>query len=420
MPSPYAGYMANDWSNEEKDGVGLRIRECLNYSASFEAAGFPPNYFLQDEDNPGLMMGVELEVSTSEPPREFTWNTPFPAIYAKPDSSISSPGFGGQGFELVTVPADMAHQKAIWANVFRNTKGCDVYRDADTTNGLHIHLDQESSFEDDEHLKKFCAFFLSSKPKQKAWLMTVAQRTQHSFDSYCHTARRNERLNTMSIADMREIFSRRSGGHYAVCFSRYNTVELRVFRGVYSYASMLSAFEFLEAIVQWTKDSTMEEVYNHTGGLTPGRRFHEWVLADTDNNKWRYLKASFRVMQTFFETEAVVVAQEEIEGIRSGRLGAEEGEVFTTEAAAQYACRFRGTNILSYVQESDERFRIVWSSNVFGDSSSETAELLERSMQFREENTKKPRLEEVDDDSLEAYSWGRDETPTTTTTGTNG
>lgn len=412
--SPYAGYMAAEWTPEEKERIAERNRSVLNYTSNSESAGFPHNYFLQDEDNPSLMMGVELEVSTPEPVKLFTWNTPFPALYAKQDSTISSPEYGRDGFELVSVPADMNHQKTIWANVFRNTKGSRVYRDADTGNGLHIHLDLDTSFEDDEHIQRFCAFLLSGKLKQKSWLVAVSQRTEQSFMRYCRTAHDRDRLNSLTLGQLKDHFNRNGSYSYAASFSRYNTLEVRLFRGIYSYANMLSCFEFTEALVEWTKSATMEEAYNLTGGTSPGRRFHNWVLADTRTSKWRHLKANFRAMQTFFDTESVALVNSEIESLRSGHMGCDEGSVFQTEMGAQYACRMAGNDILSYVPDGD-LYRLVWSDNIFSSGDEETNELLSRSLKFNEDNTKVPRLEEVPDNDLDAYSWGEEPTNTGTT-----
>lgn len=399
--------LSRDWPDEYHH-LKDNLRNVHGWRSTAQDVGFPSEegspYLLGCEDG-GPLMGVELEVSTTELCSKFTLATPFPAVWAKSDSSISSAAFGRMGFELVSVPADLAHQKVIWSNIFKNTRHLtEVCRDAQNTCGLHIHFDVETTFQDQEHLRRFALFFANANKQQRDFLIAYSQRSDESFERYSNTPSRTVR--ELFDADWPTFVARLTrgdSGNPVATFTRHGTVELRLFRGIWNFAYMLSCFEMAEAVIEWTKDCDRHDI-EHSGApqAYAGTRFFNWLKEEGEGReeKWKYLFQSISSVFKLLQNKEAKEIQKDVERFRN--YGASEGSVFRTRKGAEYALLHTHNKALK-LTEKGGNYIIEWDPNSLNSITGEGEPSLAEALHLIETNLKEARVEEIDDDELEAF-----------------
>lgn len=195
------------------------------------------------------LYGVELEVSTDYSASHII--DAFPDIFAlcKQDSSIS--GAKQNKMEIVTIPAPVRKHKKMWASFFKNLNE-DMFDLLDKhTNGMHVHIGRDAFDKDMIHLKKFCWFF--SNPANYQFLSEISERDKSSMDSYSSVPK------TKSVATA-ERSAQSAGKHTIINLGHSATVEVRMFKGIVSFASIVKNLEFVDSVVHFTGISSMKDI----------------------------------------------------------------------------------------------------------------------------------------------------------------
>src|SRR5688572_21763506 len=207
-----------------------------------------------------LLYGIELELATNHHVRKIIDSQQFPFFIAKQDSSIS--GHGDYYMECVTVPMDYRGQRKAWGKFFAEfwedektlpsgIKQHGGYQGFDlttnTSNGMHIHM-TKAAFTP-AHLKRFT--WMICKPEHASFITYLSERgtdlgvyaTLPSFGSHYNT-------NKKRYDHLMQLLPSR--GAVSVNTSSGRTIEVRLFKGIVSYASLLKNLEFCDALYYFT------------------------------------------------------------------------------------------------------------------------------------------------------------------------
>jgi hypothetical protein len=118
------------------------------------------------------------------------------------------------------------------------------------TNGMHIHIDRKCFQKDTFQLKKFCFFF--SNPGNTEFLKEISQRDQNSFIQYS-----NPRNATHALRAERALQAEKNN---IVNLQHSATVEVRLFKGVVSLASIIKNLEFVDSIFEYSLKAGMRDM----------------------------------------------------------------------------------------------------------------------------------------------------------------
>ena len=230
----------------------------------------------------GPLYGVELELSTNKDINELIDAQNKPFFYCKADSSP----FGScrSAFECVTRPMDYRAQRIAWGQWFANmwdskTKS---YKDFDTSkatgNGMHIHIDR-ASFRSKSHLQNFVWFIID--PLNTAFIEFISER-EYGLNSFCpmpvsySKSRRNDYKNALSL------YNDDFRGAVYIKGNSGKTVEVRIFKGIVSYATVMKNLDIVDALYYFTMNRSYSQ-------LTLSN-FLTW-LEKVEKNKYKALKA---------------------------------------------------------------------------------------------------------------------------------
>ena len=217
--------------------------------------------------------GVELEVSTDHDVREVIDAVEELFHICKRDGSLS--GSKRNLMEIVTVPASLKAHKRMWAEMFSNLDMTKFDQTKDTQNGMHVHVDRQA-FKNPKHLKRFCWFF--GNAYNSDFILAVSERTKESFDRWASSPKfKSEGLSGYYKGTSRMPTSKNS----AVNMNKAATIEVRIFKGIVSYATLVKNLEFVDAVLNFTRDASL---VNYTMD-----NFVEW-LGKTERNKYSVLK----------------------------------------------------------------------------------------------------------------------------------
>lgn len=195
------------------------------------------------------LYGVELEVST-----DYKINNiidAFPEIFCigKQDSSVS--GSKRNAIEIVTIPATLRKHKSMWMHFFKNLNE-DMFDCMDKhTNGMHVHVDRKVFQKDTLHLKKFAFFFANAANTE--FLKEISERDNDSFNSYSKPRFADHAIRA-------EAALRSGDKHCIVNLGHSATVEVRLFKGIVSFASIVKNLEFVDSIVEYARDAKMDQM----------------------------------------------------------------------------------------------------------------------------------------------------------------
>lgn len=270
--------------------VSKNFREPLysvkNYS--FDVLSILPFPLQEQKENKPLLVGVELEVCTDYTIRELVDAADEPFFCGKTDSSIS--GNKSRCVELVTAPASIKYLKrqyALWFNKLDYSK-FDV--STQTSNGMHVHVGREHfrnelGQEDKNHIRNFCWFI--NNPANIDFFVYLSERGSlanmshytpffpfqrgsskfHAFKSICNTIGRG---------------GFRGATNFKGGWDNAKTVEVRIFKGIVSYACIVKNLEVVDSVFHFTKSLTSYRDLTLKGYLA-------W-LNSTPRNKYSVLK----------------------------------------------------------------------------------------------------------------------------------
>lgn len=272
----------------------MPIGHIYNYSQDVRAA-IPKMYHMK-EDKPVngtyLRYGVELEVLVRENIMQSSASSAVGAAIKghaimKADSSLRNPN-GNGGFEIVTVPATLEyHRQKLWNDFFKK-KDCEgltasqyVFAWNSRCCGTHVHITRAAL--DTMQLAKLCVFY--NEGTNNAFLSKIAGRTVGPEASYCKTAKKKLRGNTITGDTTANDCNNH---HDAITVSHRNngkTVEIRIFRANATMHGVMRAIEFVDATVMWCKEVSAQDL-NY-------RKFLDWFDKPQVRSKypelWRHL-----------------------------------------------------------------------------------------------------------------------------------
>lgn len=194
-----------------------------------------------------LLYGIELEMSSDYTAQQLVDASDEPFFILKQDSSVS--GSKRHVYELVTVPMSYKAHKKQWAHWFSNLDYDKFDCTKDTSNGMHIHIGQES-FVCEKHKKDFAWFF--TQPAHQDFMIAFSERTMQSLNSYAPMPNYRGTTITKAYKETTRVCKDKRG---TINYSNKETIEVRLFRGIVSLADVLKNLEFVDSVFYFTLDS---------------------------------------------------------------------------------------------------------------------------------------------------------------------
>jgi hypothetical protein len=181
-------------------------------------------------------------------------------VLMKRDGSLSN------GMEIVTRPAPLKKQYALWNDFF--SKKHAGMRSFDTeTCGLHVHVGR-SGIADAQHTVAKAVCFINSQAN-KLFVYLLAGRTANSY----------ARIKEKKLEDA----YKNTGDRYeAINLTNQKTIEFRIFRGTLKKESLFKALEFCDALLDYcSQTENLEQSISRTG----------FIRYIKDQGKWPHLLA---------------------------------------------------------------------------------------------------------------------------------
>lgn len=186
-------------------------------------------------------------------------------IICSTDSSLR-----GQGFELVSCPADLYNHKNTinWEDGFRKARSLGYTSHDNGLCGLHTHLDR--TFFADESQDDVETKFVIVFRNNLWWLKNFSRRDDRNPNRdepwyYCEPNGNRylsleDKFDKESLGHKRFMDKLKEKDHYlAINFTHTNTIELRLFRGTLKYNTFIATLEFVDMLARLIKGKTNEE-----------------------------------------------------------------------------------------------------------------------------------------------------------------
>lgn len=228
--------------------------------------------------------GVELELCTDYTERQIIDACEEPFFILKADSSIT--GNKSRMYELVTLPMSIVAHKKRFAHLFSNLDYKMFDRTITTNNGMHVHISKDAFLDTktkqaDSHLRKFSYFFIN--PANFQFLLTVSERTEDSLQRWAPIPHRfGNGTTTKSLYQNSAALWSRGALNFG---SNKPTVEVRLFKGIVSFSTVVKNLEFTDSVFFFTQQATRST-------LTL-KHYLLWLKAQP-NNKYKTLREFYR------------------------------------------------------------------------------------------------------------------------------
>lgn len=261
-----------------KPGDRRPFERLMNYSANVFNS-LP--YTISGEREPSApLYGVELEANGEYTVTDLIRAQKYMFFICKADSSIY--GAYANNYELVTVPASLKAHKRLWAEFFEKVDYAKFDTSKETGNGMHVHISRDAFSK--EHLNRLTWFItdpanfdfilaVSERPSAKN-LQEWARTPVYSSPSRCYASRNATHTNR----DLRG----------AIHYKGSATVEIRIFKGIVSYATIVKNLEFVDSAYEFTRVTGLSQVSVHN--------YLSWLFA-TPKNKYVMLKTFFQELR---------------------------------------------------------------------------------------------------------------------------
>lgn len=279
-----AAYEENDVTWEINHGTFYLRRQVMGKESLYELKSYTYNFFGQykkrlsvsKKERDAPIYGVELELSTKYDVRELIDAVDTIWICAKQDSSITGKYEGK--YEMVTLPATLKAHKQLWGKWFAALDMKKFDQTRSTNNGMHVHVSKES-FNDQRHQRDFSWFF--TNPMCSEFMINFSERGR--LNDYCRMPNWNDHGNPGPVKTRKDITRYLSGMRGAINIgSNKGTIEVRLFKGIVSYATVLKNLELVDAVFHFTANGV-------SYSCNPMREFFNW-LRGTNKNQYEALK----------------------------------------------------------------------------------------------------------------------------------
>lgn len=263
-----------------------RLYRTLNHSANvFSFLGDKKISHKKDFNSP--FYGVELELCTDYREREIidSYNSDDPFFILKSDGSIT--GSKNFKYELVTLPMSLNAHKVKFAEVFSNLDYDMFDRRTNTNNGMHVHIGMDH-FNDKKgsvgHKEKFQFFFLN--PSNFKFIVAVSERTVESLQQWSKIPEVRSFSGVTNATQLMK-YGRFSADHYSGLNmgSSKPTIEVRIFKGIVSFPTIVKNLEFVDSVFYFTRDTNKVSINLSS--------YSQWLKAQP-KNKYKTLREYYR------------------------------------------------------------------------------------------------------------------------------
>lgn len=244
-----------------------------NYSANVcKFISWPKT--LKDEKKP-VLYGVELECSYSQEIRDIIDAQQELFFFVKSDGSVT--GNKRNRGEFVTVPMSLKAHKKHWAQWFSKVSYDTFDITKDTNNGMHVHIDRKA-FMNDTHLKNMVWFY--AQPCNKDFLAFISERDGQT--EYAKPIRiPSDYTKVNAYKNIYSIASRERT--QLLNLTKGPTVEVRLFKGIVSFAELLKNLEFTDAVFHFCEG---EKSVNKLSFVD----FIQWLNTEVPRNRYTTLR----------------------------------------------------------------------------------------------------------------------------------
>lgn len=244
------------------------IERVLNYTTN--VLDYLPYSIKGPKEDKATLYGVELEACSDYAPGDVIRAQKALFFILKQDGSIT--GSKPQKYEMVTVPATLKAHKRLWAEFFSAVDYEKFDTTKDTGNGMHVHIDRRAFTQ--AHLNRFTWFI--TNPANFDFIFAVSERpTKHNLTHWAPVPSYHHYRS--KTAACRNAVSRNGGLRGAVHFKGSKTVEVRLFKGIVSYATIVKNLEFVDSVVEYSRQTSLVQLSlpNYLAWLsaTPANRY---------------------------------------------------------------------------------------------------------------------------------------------------
>lgn len=242
-------------------GINIRYKEprgpasrqqlstILNYSTN--VLDYLPFNIRSPKEAKAPLYGIELETATDYRPADVIAAQSELFFICKSDGTIS--GHGVNKYEMVTVPATFKAHKRLWADWFNKLDYTKFDTSKNTGNGMHVHVERKAFF-DSRHLNRFSWFFIN--PANYDFMFEISERPNKSeFQRWAPTPHFGE--GRSKTKTMRNAVAAHRNLRGIIHFKSDVTVEVRMFKGVVSYATIMKNLEFVDSVFHFTTETTL-------------------------------------------------------------------------------------------------------------------------------------------------------------------
>jgi hypothetical protein len=271
-----SGDFTNVRYTETLTGVNTRrkFERVFNYSAN--VLSHLPYTIKGPKEQNATLYGVELEANSEYRAPEVIKAQKDLFFLLKSDSTVS--GQYSQNYEMVTVPCTLRAHKRLWAEFFEKIDYNKFDTTKDTGNGMHVHIDKKTFSA--SHLHRFTWFFINPGHNDFIYLMSERP-SKTNFDQWARISAVPTNISYEKA--VRRAFNINRGR--GAVHHKGPTVEIRIFKGLVSYATIVKNLEFVDSVVEYTRWDTA----NH---MSLARYFY-WLDNITQKNQYTLLKAYY-------------------------------------------------------------------------------------------------------------------------------
>jgi hypothetical protein len=239
-------YVSVIYNRKAKIATRREISSILNYSSN--VLDFLPFTIRSPKEEKAPLYGIELEASTDYSPGEAITHQKDLFFICKSDGTITGRGY--YKYEMVTVPATFKSHKRLWADWFSKLDYNKFDTSKNTGNGMHVHVDRKA-FYNKEHLDKFTWFFIN--PANYDFHFEVSERpNKRDFERWSPTPCLEVRGASTKLKTLKSAVACNGGLRGIVHFKKDISVEVRMFKGVVSYATIVKNLEFVDSVFHFT------------------------------------------------------------------------------------------------------------------------------------------------------------------------